>query len=317
MLDNPSQIPSFLAEALPSQAVFFICYIMLATLTGYALQLLRVVPLILVAIKRKWLVKTPREEALAWRPPPVLYDRVVSCYYLSLSYMLFPWSALRARFTILDSWSMVHDLRSSPACLHGIWDHDLWSNRLKYSRFRIYDAGSTIYDPLSRMQDLLSAIRDPRSVIRNPRSVIHNPWSATCDTWLRSISCDTWSRILNPQSIWDSKIYNPSAILIVSFSYLSSLPTICLFWLWACRTQPWRLSSLRSLLCTLGLVTSCGCTRHSAFTCLCTAAGEWCGQESLTGNDWQTQPLSKLSYGILSYFGHVQNYTFGFKETWK
>ena len=78
MLDNPSQIPSFLAEALPSQSVFFICYIMLATLSGYALQLLRVVPLILVAIKRKWLAKTAREDKLAWNPPPILYDRVVS-----------------------------------------------------------------------------------------------------------------------------------------------------------------------------------------------------------------------------------------------
>ena len=78
MLDNPTQIPSFLAEALPSQSVFFICYIMLATLTGYALQLLRIVPLILVAIKRKWLVKTKREDDLAWKPPPILYDRVVS-----------------------------------------------------------------------------------------------------------------------------------------------------------------------------------------------------------------------------------------------
>lgn len=77
MLDNPSQIPAFLAEALPSQSVFFICYIMLATLTGYALQLLRIVPLILVAIKRKWLAKTPREDKLAWKPPPILYDRVV------------------------------------------------------------------------------------------------------------------------------------------------------------------------------------------------------------------------------------------------
>lgn len=77
MIDNPSQIPSFLAEALPSQSVFFICFIMLTTLTGYALQLLRIVPLILVAIKRKWLVKTAREDELAWRPPPVLYDRVV------------------------------------------------------------------------------------------------------------------------------------------------------------------------------------------------------------------------------------------------
>ena len=78
MMDNPSQIPSFLAEALPSQAVFFICFIMLATLTGYALQLLRIVPLILVSIKRKWLAKTPREDKLAWKPPAILYDRVVS-----------------------------------------------------------------------------------------------------------------------------------------------------------------------------------------------------------------------------------------------
>ncbi|KAJ7371194.1 Transmembrane protein 63C [Desmophyllum pertusum] len=76
MMDNPSQIPSFLAEALPSQAVFFICFIMLATLTGYALQLLRIVPLILVSIKRKWLAKTPREDKLAWKPPAILYDRV-------------------------------------------------------------------------------------------------------------------------------------------------------------------------------------------------------------------------------------------------
>ena len=78
MSDNPSQIPTFLAESLPSQSLFFICYIMLATLTGYALQLLRIAPLIIVAIKRKWLVKTEREEKAAWRPPPVLYDRVVS-----------------------------------------------------------------------------------------------------------------------------------------------------------------------------------------------------------------------------------------------
>ena len=78
MLDNPSQIPTFLAESLSSQSLFFICYIMLATLTGYALQLLCIAPLIIVAIKRKWLVKTEREEKAAWRPPPVLYDRVVS-----------------------------------------------------------------------------------------------------------------------------------------------------------------------------------------------------------------------------------------------
>lgn len=103
MLDNPSQIPSFLAEALPSQSVFFICYIMLATLTGYALQLLRIVPLILVAIKRKWLVKTAREDDLAWKPPPVLYDRVfanhlfiliVGLSYSALAPIITPFVAL-------------------------------------------------------------------------------------------------------------------------------------------------------------------------------------------------------------------------------
>lgn len=103
MIDNPTQIPSFLAEALPSQSVFFICFIMLATLTGYALQLLRIVPLILVAIKRKWLVKTEREEKLAWRPPPILYDRVfanhlfiliVGLSYSALAPIITPFVAL-------------------------------------------------------------------------------------------------------------------------------------------------------------------------------------------------------------------------------
>lgn len=87
MLDNPSQIPTFLAESLPSQSLFFICYIMLATLTGYALQLLRIAPLIIVAIKRKWLVKTEREEKAAWRPPPVLYDRVVSTMTWEITFL--------------------------------------------------------------------------------------------------------------------------------------------------------------------------------------------------------------------------------------
>ncbi|XP_022787942.1 CSC1-like protein ERD4 [Stylophora pistillata] len=103
MADKPSQIPSFLAEALPSQSTFFICFIMLATLTGYALQLLRIVPLILVSIKRKWLVKTPREDELAWKPPPILYDRVfanhlfiliVGLSYSTLAPIITPFVAL-------------------------------------------------------------------------------------------------------------------------------------------------------------------------------------------------------------------------------
>ena len=181
MLDNPSQIPSFLAEALPSQAVFFICYIMLATLTGYALQLLRVVPLILVAIKRKWLVKTPREEALAWKPPPVLYDRVVSYWYLYLSYM---WSFHDLRYGLVSQslfMMYVHDSRFSRACLRGIQNHDLWTNRFIYPRSRIHDAEPTIYDLLPTVDDLWTAIRNSLSAKRDTRHEIHVPLSVIRD----------------------------------------------------------------------------------------------------------------------------------------
>ena len=104
-------------------------------------------------------------------------------------YVIFPWSSLRARFTIFDSWHMptIHDLHM----LYGIQNHVLWLNRFKYPRSRIHDAVPTIYDLLSRIHDLWSAIRnlqsailylrnairDLRSAICGPRSVIHDPWS--------------------------------------------------------------------------------------------------------------------------------------------
>ena len=78
MLRKPEEIPTFLADALPAQATFFICYIMLRSFTGLSLELLRVVDLIVIPIKRKWFCYTPREDEAAWRPPYVMYDRVVS-----------------------------------------------------------------------------------------------------------------------------------------------------------------------------------------------------------------------------------------------
>lgn len=78
ILRKPEEIPSFLADSLPAQATFFICYIMLRSFTGLSLELLRVVDLIVIPIKRKWFCYTPREDQAAWRPPYVLYDRVVS-----------------------------------------------------------------------------------------------------------------------------------------------------------------------------------------------------------------------------------------------
>ena len=78
LLRKPEEIPSSLAESLPAQATFFICYIMLRSFTGFSLELLRVVDLIIIPIKRKWFCYTPREDEAAWRPPYVLYDRLVS-----------------------------------------------------------------------------------------------------------------------------------------------------------------------------------------------------------------------------------------------
>ena len=82
MANSPAKIPAFLAESLPSQSVFFICYIMLVSLTALPLELLRIGPLIVVAIKHKWLCKTKREEEAAWKPPPVAYEKVVSDWLL-------------------------------------------------------------------------------------------------------------------------------------------------------------------------------------------------------------------------------------------
>ena len=74
---EPVKITSYLAESLPAQSTFFICYIMLRSFTGLSLELLRVVDLIVIPVKRRWFCYTPREDEAAWRPPPIMYDRVV------------------------------------------------------------------------------------------------------------------------------------------------------------------------------------------------------------------------------------------------
>ncbi|KAJ7371192.1 hypothetical protein OS493_027302 [Desmophyllum pertusum] len=38
IIRKPEEIPSFLAESLPAQATFFICYIMLRGFTGFSLE---------------------------------------------------------------------------------------------------------------------------------------------------------------------------------------------------------------------------------------------------------------------------------------
>lgn len=73
-IEKPMELPSFLAQTLPGQSTFFITLIMLMSLGGFPMELLRIGPLIVVAIKRKFLNLTPREDKAAWRPPPVAYD---------------------------------------------------------------------------------------------------------------------------------------------------------------------------------------------------------------------------------------------------
>ena len=98
-----------------------------------------------------------------------------------------------------------------------------------YSRYTISDLPSAICNPQFSIRETRYAIHVPPSVIHDPRSTIHDPWSVI-------------------------PIYNKSISdwIVSSFSY--SLPTICSFWLWACRTPPSRRSSLHLLPCTLGLV---------------------------------------------------------------
>ncbi|XP_073253634.1 uncharacterized protein [Porites lutea] len=81
---EPVKITSYLAESLPAQSTFFICYIMLRSFTGLSLELLRVVDLIVIPVKRRWFCYTPREDEAAWRPPPIMYDRVYTDHLLVL-----------------------------------------------------------------------------------------------------------------------------------------------------------------------------------------------------------------------------------------
>lgn len=85
-IKKPMELPSFLAETLPGQSTFFITLIMLLSLGAFPLELLRIGPLIVVAIKRKFLDLSPKEDKAAWRPPPIAYDVQVgtNCKVLSM-----------------------------------------------------------------------------------------------------------------------------------------------------------------------------------------------------------------------------------------
>lgn len=54
ILDHPTSLPRLLAISLPSVASFFINFVILQALTGRATELLRIGPLIICNIKKKW-----------------------------------------------------------------------------------------------------------------------------------------------------------------------------------------------------------------------------------------------------------------------
>ena len=54
ILDHPTSLPKLLAMSLPSVGTFFINIVILQALTGHATVLLRIVPLVICHIKKKW-----------------------------------------------------------------------------------------------------------------------------------------------------------------------------------------------------------------------------------------------------------------------
>ena len=54
IIDSPTSLPRMLAISLPGVATFFINIIILQALTGHAMKLLRIVPLLVINIKKRW-----------------------------------------------------------------------------------------------------------------------------------------------------------------------------------------------------------------------------------------------------------------------
>lgn len=61
VIENPASIPQLLAKALPGQVGYFISYVMILSLTGFGLGLIRPGPLILRFIFQRFLAKTKRK----------------------------------------------------------------------------------------------------------------------------------------------------------------------------------------------------------------------------------------------------------------
>eukprot|EP00271_Cylindrocystis_brebissonii_P014221 TRINITY_DN35505_c0_g1_i1.p1 TRINITY_DN35505_c0_g1~~TRINITY_DN35505_c0_g1_i1.p1 ORF type:complete len:740 (-),score=176.05 TRINITY_DN35505_c0_g1_i1:736-2955(-) len=74
---KPTYIVDLLANSLPTQSTFFITYVSLKFLIGDALELSRLVPLVMWWAKKRFLCTTVKEEEEAWAPGPVDYVKHV------------------------------------------------------------------------------------------------------------------------------------------------------------------------------------------------------------------------------------------------
>ncbi|XP_074312172.1 CSC1-like protein At4g02900 isoform X2 [Silene latifolia] len=87
---SPTEIPRIIGESIPMKATFFITYIMIDGWAGVALEILRLVPLVLFHIKNAVLVKTEQDREEAMDPGfldfPTYEPRIQLYFLLGLAY---------------------------------------------------------------------------------------------------------------------------------------------------------------------------------------------------------------------------------------
>lgn len=131
ILEEPKEIPEFFATSLPGQSTFFICYIMLRSFTGFSLELLRIVDLIIIPIRRKWFCYTLREDEAAWRPPPVAYDSVYTDHMFVLVVGL--------------SYSIIAPIISPFVVFYFFFGYIVWMHQIMCVYIPVYSCGGLMW----------------------------------------------------------------------------------------------------------------------------------------------------------------------------
>ncbi|XP_065670780.1 uncharacterized protein LOC100213564 isoform X3 [Hydra vulgaris] len=92
IINSPFELPSYLAKSLPSQAGFFLNYITLMSFVGLAIELTRIVPLIVFTINIKFFAHSQRQIQEAWKPKgaeyEIMYSQVLLFFLIGLSYSI-------------------------------------------------------------------------------------------------------------------------------------------------------------------------------------------------------------------------------------